>query len=103
MAGLVLSCCCDRALACTEHELQMKELELFCSEEIEKAYEAAEEEKAEALAAAVAQERASLTEAHRAELEKAQAALAELEALRIKAAELERTITRLSPRASPRA
>ena len=76
----------------------MKALELECAEDMEKALEQANLQKGEEIKAAVAEAERAFYEKHRSEMEKAEAALAELEMLRLQTNQLEQTITRLSPR-----
>lgn len=81
-----------------EHELQVTQLELSMAEELELALEASEKEHREAIEHAVAHAQSTLNAQHKVELDKASAALEELESLRMRAAELEQTIARLTPR-----
>ena len=81
---------------------QIKQLELAGAEELERALEEADAERDEAVLeaaeAARATAKAEFLSAHGAEMERAAAALAELAELKLKTGELEKTITRLTPR-----
>ena len=89
---------CPFPCAQAEFELELKALELECAEDMEKALEQANLQKGEEIKAAVAEAERAFYEKHRSEMEKAEAALAELEMLRLQTNQLEQTITRLSPR-----
>ena len=81
-----------------EHELRLKSLELSLSEELEAALEEQAAEHEAAVRAAVGAAEQALLDKHKDEMEQAAAALDELQTLKIKAGELEKTIVRLSPR-----
>ena len=78
--------------------LELKQLELSYAEELEVALESADQEHEEMTKQAVAAAQKALREEHREQMERADAALSELELLRLKTSELEQTIARLTPR-----